>query len=198
MMRWINVQVTTTGLPHQYAGTRIQRYLFWDSSVTMSMQAFISLLTLLTRMTAKMNCEGGFALTQISVFKEQDWLYQLFSHKLLCSTLIKTFSVITSQGKIRAIDVVVIEDSVLRYSIYQTLFTHKQISAHTIESDQPLQDILTIKIILLQVCHPVSIPDTYWSAFMTEMYAELDIFSSLDEQNLLACLYFRWKYDQMM
>lgn len=165
----------------------------------MSMQAFISLLTLLTRMTAKMNCEGGFALTQISVFKEQDWLYQLFSRKLLCSTLIKTFSVITSESKIRAIDVVVIEDSVLRYSIYQN-FTHKQISANTIESDQPLQDILTIKIILLQVCHPVSNPvltlidQLLWLKCMPS----LTYFSSLDEQNLLACFYFRGKYDHMM
>lgn len=124
----------------------------------MPMQASVSLLTLLTRMTAKKNCEGGFALTQISVLKEQDWQHQLFSHKLLCSTLLKHFSVITSQSKIRVIDPVVMEDSVLHYSIYQTLFTHKQISEHTNESDQPFQGILTIKIILPQIRNPVSNP----------------------------------------
>lgn len=165
----------------------------------MSTQVSVSLLTLLTRMTAKRNCEGSFALTQISIFKEQDWQYQLFSHKLLCSILIKTFSVITSQSKIRAIDLVVVEDSVLCYSIYQTLFTHKQISAHTTESDQLLQDILTIKIILLQVCHPVSDPvlslidQVLWPKWMLSL-----IFSLLDEQSLLACLYFRGKSGQRM
>jgi len=81
-------------------------------------------------MIAKSSHEGGFALTQISVFREEDWQYQLFPCKLLCNTLIKTFSFITSQSKIRAIGLPVMENSVLHYSVYQILFSHKQISAH--------------------------------------------------------------------
>lgn len=138
-------------------------------------------------------------LLQHRFLPSQSSTESFFSYKLLCSTLIKTCSVIISQSKIRAIDLVVMEDSVLHYSIYQTLFTHKKILAHTIESDQPLQDILTRKIILLQVFHPVSNPvltlidQLLWLKCMLSL-----IFSSPDEQNLLAYLYLRGISGQRM